>query len=71
MKTYFAARYYYSTDPKSGFEIALYDSRRMSEECPHDYILSFSRSNWKALGCRLPGREETIEVGMSVQEKTK
>lgn len=50
MKLY-AARYW--SDSKN-YEIACYKSRKEADECPHDHIMSFTKSQWKKMGCRVP-----------------
>lgn len=68
MKLY-AARYEYA-GPTS-YEIVLYESKKMAENCPHDYILSFTKKQWKKMGCRLPKKDENMVVELTAKEVSK
>ena len=66
----FAARYFWDTTEKD-YEIVIYENKKMSEECPHDYLLAFNKSQWRKMGCRVPKKEEVMAVEIIAREIVK
>lgn len=63
----FAARYWADDSEMGAYEIVLYESAEMSEEQPHDYLFSFTRQQWRKMGCRVPKRDETMPVTLRAE----
>lgn len=62
-----AARYW-DYDGSKDYEIVLYSSKREADEDPHSYMLSFSRSEWRRMKCRVPKDEEALAVELTATE---
>lgn len=61
----FAARYE-NTGP-TDYEIVIYENEKMAEENPHDYLLSFTKSQWRKMGCRAPKKNENMAVELTAK----
>jgi homoaconitase/3-isopropylmalate dehydratase large subunit len=62
-----AAKYYLDSS-ETEYDIVLYESKKIAQEGPHDYIMNFTKSQWKKMGCRLPRKMENMAIELIAKE---
>lgn len=63
----FAARYFMDSSERD-YEIVVYKEEAEAEEAPHDYWLSFTKKEWRKMGCRVPKKHEVLIVKLCAAE---